>query len=226
MIIPVYNEASTIHEIVNRVLAVDTIDKEIIIIDDFSNDGTREILEKEISSKVSKILYHEKNKGKGAGIRTGIQYATGDYLIIQDADLEYNPQEYPTLLKPLIDGEADVVFGSRFLTSKEHRVLFFWHYLGNQFLTLLSNMLTNLIFTDIETCYKLFRMDIIKRINIKENRFGFEPEIIAKIARIPGIRIYEVGISYHGRTYDEGKKINWKDGVRAFWCILKYNLFN
>ncbi len=226
VIIPVYNEKDTINKLVDRVLAVNTIDKEIIIIDDYSTDGTRDVLDKEIKAKVSKVIYQPKNMGKGAALKVGIQQATGDFLIIQDADLEYNPQEYPILLKPLLEKEADVVYGSRFVTAYERRVVYFWHYVGNQFLTLLSNMFTNLNLTDMETCYKVFRSDIIKNITIKENGFGFEPEITAKISKIPNIHIYEVGISYHGRTYNEGKKINWKDGFRAIWCILKYNLFD
>ncbi len=224
IIIPVYNEKDTIEQIVQRVLEVDTLKKEIIIVDDCSTDGTRVVLE-EIAEKVSKIVYHPENQGKGAAIRTGIKEATGDFLIVQDADLEYDPQEYPVLLSPLLNKDADVVYGSRFLTSQEHRVLYFWHSVGNHFLTFLSNMFSNLNLTDMETCYKVFRTHIIKQINIKENRFGFEPEITAKIAKIPNIRIYEVGISYHGRTYSEGKKISWKDGLRAIWCIIKYNLF-
>lgn len=226
VIIPVYNERDTIRQIIDSILSVDTIEKEIIIVDDYSNDGTRDLLEREIESMVSKVIYHETNQGKGAAIRTALKHVTGEYTIIQDADLEYNPKEYPVLLEPMVKGKADVVFGSRFMTTEHRRVLYFWHYVGNKFITLLSNMLTNLNISDVETCYKLFRTDIIKQIKIEENRFGFEPEITAKAAKIPNIRIYEVGISYHGRTYAEGKKINWKDGFRAIWCIFKYNLFS
>ncbi len=225
IIIPVYNEENTIQEIIKHVLAVDCGQKEIIIVDDCSKDNTRKILEESIKSQVSKIIYHEYNQGKGAAIQSGIQHATGDYIIIQDADLEYDPQEYPILLNPLLNGKADVVYGSRFISQKEHRILYFWHYVGNQFLTLLSNMFSNLNLSDMETCYKIFKREIIQGINIEEKRFGFEPEITAKIAKIKGIRIFEVGISYYGRTYAEGKKINWKDGFRAIWCIMKYNLF-
>ncbi len=225
VIIPVFNEQTTIESLINHVLAVDCIELEVIVVDDFSTDATREILEQIIKPKVSRIIYHDTNQGKGAAIRSGIQSATGDFLIFQDADLEYNPQEYPVLLSPLLEDLADVVYGSRFLTTQEHRVLYYWHSVGNRFLTFLSNIFSNLNLTDMETCYKVFRMDVIKQINIEENHFGMEPEITAKISKIPDIRIYEVGISYHGRTYKEGKKINWKDGLKAIWCILKYNLF-
>ena len=224
VIIPCYNEENTIETIIYAVInSKCSIEKEIIIVDDFSKDNTREKL-KLIKNKVSKILYHEKNMGKGAALRTGIKAATGDFVIIQDADLEYDPNEYDKLLEPLINNKADVVFGSRFAGGESHRVLYFWHQMGNTFLTLCSNMFTNLNLTDMETCYKIFKREIIQSIEIKENRFGFEPEITAKIAKIPNIRIYEVGISYYGRTYKEGKKIGWKDGFRALWCILKYNL--
>ncbi|MCK5716317.1 MAG: glycosyltransferase family 2 protein, partial [Thiomargarita sp.] len=198
--------------------------KEIIIVDDYSTDGTREVLKNTFESQVARVIYHDVNQGKGAALRTGIQAATGELVIIQDADLEYDPNEYPKLVQPILEGKADVVYGSRFIGGEPHRVLFFWHSLGNQLLTLLSNMFTNLNLTDMETCYKVFKRDIIQSIVIHENRFGFEPEITAKLAK-RGCRIYEVGISYYGRTYDEGKKINWKDGVRAIYCILKYNLF-
>lgn len=222
VVIPVYNECATISEIIRRVRSVD-IPKEIIIVDDGSTDGTREKLKEIESAGELQIFYHEKNLGKGSAIRTALQHVTGDIVVIQDADLEYNPQEYPKLLKPILDGRADVVYGSRFLGSEEHRVLFFWHYAGNKFLTLLSNMFTNLNLTDMETGYKMFRADVLRRITIEENRFGFEPEITAKVARLK-CRIYEVGISYSGRDYSEGKKIGWKDGLHALWCIAKYSL--
>lgn len=227
IIIPVFNEEKTIHRIldkINDVALLNNIEKEIIIINDCSRDDTRGAIFKYTKDTGIKITYHEHkvNKGKGAAIHTGIQEASGEILIIQDADLEYDPQEYNDLLKPIIAGFADVVYGSRFMGSKPHRILFFWHTMGNKFLTFLSNMLTNLNLTDMETCYKMFRSDIIKDIKLKEQRFGFEPEVTAKIAKIKGIRIFEVGISYYGRTYEEGKKIGWKDGFRAIWCILKY----
>ena len=222
IVIPCFNEANTIEYLVQAVLSAPLTNREIIIVDDYSTDSTREILRTKIDGLVDKIIYHESNQGKGAALRTGFSNVTGDVVIIQDADLEYNPQEYPELLKPILDGKADVVYGSRFQGGKEHRVIYFWHYKGNQLLTLLSNMFTNLNLTDMEICYKVFRIDILKKIKIQENRFGFEPEITAKIAQL-GCRIYEVGISYSGRTYDEGKKISWKDGLRAIWCILKYN---
>lgn len=230
IIIPAYNEAKTIHLILNKIKDVELqnqIEKEIIIVNDCSNDDTEEVIYNYLKLHNSlKISYykHDVNKGKGAALHTGIQKATGDYLIIQDADLEYNPHEYNLLLQPIIDGFADVVYGSRFMGGNPHRILFFWHTIGNKFLTFLSNLFTNLNLTDMETCYKLFKSDIIKDIKLKEKRFGFEPEITAKISRIPSIRIYEVGISYYGRTYLEGKKINWKDGFRALYCIFKYAL--
>lgn len=223
IIIPCYNEVNTIDAIIDAVNAAPYPDKEIIIVDDCSKDGTRKKLESEIekSGRVSKVLYHEFNQGKGAALRTGIAAATGDLVIIQDADMEYDPNEYPLLVEPILNNRADVVFGSRFLGGNAHRVLYFWHRVGNGFLTLLSNMFTNLNLTDMETCYKVFRREIIQSIKIEENRFGFEPEITAKIAKLH-CRIYEVGISYYGRTYDEGKKIGWRDGVRAIYCIVKY----
>jgi glycosyltransferase involved in cell wall biosynthesis len=224
IVIPCYNEKSTIHGLVQAVNAAPIVRKEIIIVDDFSTDGTRQILEKEIAPLVARIFYHEKNKGKGAALRTGIGAATGDVVIIQDADMEYDPQEYPLLLNPFLGGKADVVYGSRFQGASAHRVLYYWHRLGNAFLTTLSNMFTGINLTDMETGYKAFRREIIQSITIDENRFGFEPEITAKIAKRRCV-IYEVGISYFGRTYKEGKKIGWKDGVRAIWCILKYNVF-
>lgn len=232
IIIPAYNEGKTIHHILNKVKSVTLIDnfeKELILVNDCSTDNTEEVIKEYIKSNSDlNIVYfkHEINKGKGAAIHTGIQKANGDYIVIQDADLEYDPNEFNILLKPVVDGFADVVYGSRFMGGNPHRILFFWHSIGNKMLTFLSNMLTNLNLTDMETCYKLFRSDIIKSINFKENRFGFEPEVTAKISRIPKIRIYEVGISYYGRTYEEGKKINWKDGFRAIYCIIKYNLFS
>ncbi len=231
VIIPAYNEARTIHLILNKlkeVKLINNITKEVIIVNDCSTDKTEEVLLDYISNnKDLAITYykHEVNQGKGAALHTGISKATGEYLIIQDADLEYDPQEYNDMLKPVVLGFADVVYGSRFMGSNPHRILFFWHTLGNKFLTFLSNMCTNLNLTDMETCYKLFRTDIIQGIKLKEKRFGFEPEVTAKIARIPKIRIYEIGISYYGRTYEEGKKIGWKDGVRAIYSIVKYGLF-
>lgn len=224
VVIPCYNEVGTIRDIVMAVRNAPFEDKEIIIVDDCSSDGTRIILEQEIEAQVAMVLYHSVNQGKGAALRTGLKAATGDIVVIQDADLEYNPQEYPDLVRPIMDGLADVVYGSRFQGGRPHRVLYFWHSIGNQFLTLVSNMCSNLNLTDMETCYKAFRREVIQSITIQENRFGFEPEITAKVAQLQ-CRIFEVGISYSGRTYAEGKKINWKDGVSALYCIFKYNLF-
>jgi glycosyltransferase involved in cell wall biosynthesis len=230
IIIPAYNEESTISIIVNKLInlaLINNIKKEIIIVNDSSTDDTNKIVENIIAKqKEIEIIYikHEKNLGKGAAIHSGIKNATGEYLMIQDADLEYDPEEINKLLKPIIDGHADIVYGSRFIGGSAHRILFFWHTIGNKFLTFLSNFFTNLNLTDMETCYKLFKTSIIKKIPLKEKRFGFEPEITSKIAKIKGIRIYEVGISYYGRTYMEGKKINWKDGFKAIYCIIRYNL--
>ncbi len=231
IVIPAYNEGRTIHFILDKVKAVqlkNNIEKEVIIVNDCSSDDTEDaILKYQNENPDLPITYraHEVNKGKGAALHTGIATATGDYLIIQDADLEYDPEEYNDLLKPVLSGMADVVYGSRFAGGNPHRVLFFWHTIGNKFLTFLSNLFTNLNLTDMETCYKLFNREMIQSLNLNENRFGFEPEVTAKVSRIPKIRIYEVGISYYGRTYEEGKKIGWKDGFRAIYCILKYGLF-
>jgi len=225
IVIPCYNESGTIKTLVDRVKKAPVKEKEIIIVDDASSDGTRDILKEEIEPIVDKVVYHKINLGKGAALRSGFKEVSGDIVVIQDADLEYDPREYPYLMEPIMSGKADVIYGSRFIGSGPHRVLFFWHMVGNRFLTLLSNMLTNLNLTDMETCYKMFRREIIESIEIKENGFGVEPEITAKIAR-NGYRIYEVGISYAGRTYAEGKKINWKDGFRAIYAILKYNIWS
>ncbi|MDS3861515.1 glycosyltransferase family 2 protein [Thermosynechococcaceae cyanobacterium BACA0444] len=224
VIVPCYNEAATIRQVIDAIHNSPIVDQEIIVVDDCSSDGTQEILRQDIEPLVSQVIYHPRNLGKGAALRTGLGQMTGDIAIIQDADLEYSPQDYPLMLEPILQGRADVVYGSRFQGAAPHRVVYYWHRVGNGFLTTLSNMFTNINLTDMETCYKAFRKEIIQQIRIEENRFGFEPEITAKVAKL-NCRIYEVGISYYGRSYKEGKKINWQDGVWAIICILKYNLF-
>lgn len=232
IIVPAYNEEKTIHHILDKIAKVNLIqnlNKELIIVNDASTDATSGKVHSYIQAHPEaniKFFEHEKNQGKGAALRTGIREAKGDFLVIQDADLEYDPHEFNILLEPILNDHADVVYGSRFIGGKPHRILFFWHSIGNKWLTFLSNALTNLNLTDMETCYKMWRREIIQSVNIKENRFGFEPEVTAKVSRIKGVRIYEVGISYFGRTFEEGKKINWKDGFRAIYCILKYNIWS
>ena len=232
VIVPAYNEERTITTILNKLKnsrSTYDVEKQVIVVNDCSKDKTRQVIEEFVKTDHGmdiRLINHEVNKGKGAALRTGIQHATGDYVIVQDADLEYDPEEFDRLLKLLITDVADVVYGSRFMGGSAHRVLFFWHSIGNRVLTMVSNAFTNMNLTDMETCYKMFKREIIQSIDLKENRFGFEPEVTAKVSKIPGIRIYEVGISYYGRTYREGKKINWKDGFRAFYCIFKYNMLS
>jgi glycosyltransferase involved in cell wall biosynthesis len=223
VVIPCFNERGTIEQIVRAIRASPVQDLEIVIVDDFSTDGTVEALREKVAPMVDRVIYHSQNQGKGAALRTGFAAATGDIILVQDADLEYDPDDYPALLEPIFSGNADAVFGSRFMGARPHRVLYFWHMVGNKFLTLLSNMLTNLNLTDLETCYKAFRASVVKNLRLRENRFGFDPEITAKLAKAR-CRIYEVGISYNGRTYAEGKKVSWKDGARAIYAILRYNL--
>jgi glycosyltransferase involved in cell wall biosynthesis len=224
VVIPCFKERATIEQIVQAVRASPVKDIEIVIVDDFSTDGTIEALKEKVAPLADRIIYHPRNRGKGAALRTGFAVASGDVIVVQDADLEYDPSDYPALLEPIFSGNADAVFGSRFMGGRPHRVLYFWHMIGNKFLTLLSNMFTNLNLTDLEACYKAFRAPLVKNVQLNENRFGFEPEITAKLSK-RGCRIYEVSISYNGRTYAEGKKVNWKDGVRAIYAILRYNLF-
>jgi glycosyltransferase involved in cell wall biosynthesis len=223
VVIPCFNEAGTIEELVRRVVAAPPEDKEIVVVDDASTDGTRELLETSQKGCVSRLILQPENRGKGAALRAGFAAASGEIVLVQDADLEYDPREYSKLIRPILEGRADVVFGTRFAGGDSHRVLYFWHAVGNRMLTFASNLFTNLNLTDMEVCYKVFRREVLARISIEEDRFGFEPEITAKVARL-GCRVYEVGISYDGRTYGEGKKIGWRDGIHAFWCILKYNL--
>jgi glycosyltransferase involved in cell wall biosynthesis len=223
VVIPCFNEVGTIEEIVRRVAEAAPLDKEIIVVDDASTDGTRDILETSLKGRVSRLILQPQNRGKGAALRAGFAAASGAIVLVQDADLEYDPQEYAKLIRPILEGKADVVFGTRFAGGESHRVLYFWHSVGNRILTFTSNLFTNLNLSDMEVCYKVFRREVLAKISIEEDRFGFEPEITAKVARL-GCRVYEVGISYSGRTYGEGKKIGWRDGIRALWCILKYNL--
>lgn len=224
VVIPVYNERETLEHLLEKVREAPIEELEIIVVDDASSDGTRDLLKERVEKVVDRVLYHDENQGKGAALRTGFKAATGDIVIVQDADLEYDPREYPKVITPIVEDRADVVFGSRFAGGEAHRVVYFWHMMGNRFLTLVSNMFTNINLTDMETCYKAFRREIIQAVDIQENRFGFEPEITAKVSKM-GCRIYEVGISYYGRTYEEGKKIGWRDGFRAIYAIVKYNLF-